>query len=112
MPGPRKVRVFRDLAKSPNWYVEWRDREGKKHCESCGPEETDAQERANEIRQELQRQRKGQGLESEGFGGIDCTLQLIIPLSPTPVSVNVTARMTPDAIRSTVEQVRHILERG
>jgi hypothetical protein len=55
MPGPRKVRVFRDNKKSPNWYVEWRDLAGRRHCESCGPDEVDAQERARHIRAELRR---------------------------------------------------------
>jgi hypothetical protein len=40
--GPRKVRIFRDLKKSPNWYVEWRDLDGRRHCESCGPQREDA----------------------------------------------------------------------
>lgn len=112
MPGPRKVRVFRDLAKSPNWYVEWRDLEGKKHCESCGPEEANAQERAKEIRQELQRQRKSQRLQNERCDGIDCTLQIVIPLNPTPLPINLNVRMTEEEVRLATEQVRHILERG
>jgi hypothetical protein len=57
MPGPRKVRVFRNPKKSPNWYVEWRDTAGRRHCESCGPSEVDAQERAREIRSKLKRKR-------------------------------------------------------
>lgn len=53
MAGPRKVRVFRDRKKSPNWYVEWRDQQGRRRTESCGPARTDADERAQQIRQEL-----------------------------------------------------------
>lgn len=53
MPGPRKVRVFRDRNKSPNWYVEWRDGQGRRRTESCGPSRTDAEERAQEIRKQL-----------------------------------------------------------
>ena len=59
MRGPRKVRVFRDPKKSPNWYVEWRDEEGRRHCESCGPDEVDAKERARQVRAELDRKRGG-----------------------------------------------------
>jgi hypothetical protein len=54
MPGPRKVRVFRDRKKSPNWYVEWRDAEGSRHCESCGPTRKDAEDRASRLRTQLQ----------------------------------------------------------
>ena len=57
MPGPRKVRVFRDSKKSPNWYVEWRDTSGRRHCESCGPHEKDALERARQIKDELRQSR-------------------------------------------------------
>ena len=53
MPGPRKVRVFRDRKKSPNWYVEWRDGQGQRRTESCGPKRADAEQRAQEIREEL-----------------------------------------------------------
>ncbi len=58
MRGPRKVRVFRDPKKSPNWYVEWRDTTGRRHCESCGLDEREAQERARQIRAELRRWRE------------------------------------------------------
>lgn len=58
MARPRKVRIFRDLRKSPNWYVEWRDVAGRRHCESCGPKRRDAQKRANQIAKELRRQRE------------------------------------------------------
>jgi hypothetical protein len=50
---PRKVRIFRDPKKSPNWYVEWRDLEGHRHCESCGPQRRDAEDRAGLITEEL-----------------------------------------------------------
>jgi hypothetical protein len=53
MPGPRKVRVFRDRKKSPNWYVEWRDGQGQRRTESCGPDRADAEQRAQQIREEL-----------------------------------------------------------
>src|SRR6266566_4600413 len=53
MAGPRKVRVFRDRKKSRNWYVEWRDSDGRRRTESCGPTRTDAEQRAQQIRQEL-----------------------------------------------------------
>jgi hypothetical protein len=58
MHGPRKVRVFRDPKKSPNWYVEWRDMAGRRHCESCGADEREAQERARQIRAEFRRWRE------------------------------------------------------
>ncbi|HKB38587.1 MAG TPA: hypothetical protein VKD72_19240 [Gemmataceae bacterium] len=58
MAGPRKVRIFRDPKKSPNWYVEWRDLQGHRHCESCGPQRRDAQERADQITEELRVQRE------------------------------------------------------
>ena len=57
MPGPRKVRIFRDKRKSPNWYVEWRDMEGKRHCESCGPRRQDAEQRSGSLEVELRRLR-------------------------------------------------------
>src|SRR4051812_19164054 len=57
MAGPRKVRVFRDRRKSPNWYVEWRDVERRRHCESGGPRRKDAEERARQIAAELQEMR-------------------------------------------------------
>jgi hypothetical protein len=57
MAGPRKVRIFRDPKKSPNWYVEWRDLEGRRHSESCGPRKVSARERAREILQKLRRLR-------------------------------------------------------
>jgi len=57
MARPRKVRVFRDRKKSPSWYVEWRDMQGKRHCESCGPARRDAVKRAAEIAEELRRLR-------------------------------------------------------
>jgi hypothetical protein len=57
VPGPRKVRIFRDRKKSPNWYVEWRDREGRRHCESCGPRRKDAEERAHHIQEALRARR-------------------------------------------------------
>ncbi len=57
MPGPRKVRVFRNPKKSPNWYIEWRDAAGRRHCESCGPGKGDAQDRARQVRADLQRER-------------------------------------------------------
>ncbi len=53
MPGPRKVRVFQDRKKSPNWYVEWRDTQGRRHAESCGPDRSDAEQRAQQVRQEI-----------------------------------------------------------
>jgi hypothetical protein len=52
------VRIFRDLKKSPNWYVEWRDAEGRRHCESCGPQRLDAEQRAGQITEELRQQRE------------------------------------------------------
>jgi hypothetical protein len=55
--GPRKVRVFRDPKKSPNWYVEWRDMDGRRHCESCGPHRQDARHRAGQIAEQLRQQR-------------------------------------------------------
>jgi hypothetical protein len=58
MARPLKVRIFRDEKKSPNWYVEWRDLEGRKHCESCGPERSDADKRADEITAELRQARR------------------------------------------------------
>lgn len=58
MVGPRKVRIFRDQKKSPNWYVEWRDTEGRRHCESCGPHRRDARERASQITEQLRVQRE------------------------------------------------------
>jgi hypothetical protein len=57
VPGPRKVRIFRDRKKSPNWYVEWRDIEGHRHCESCGPRREEAKQRARQIEEALQAQR-------------------------------------------------------
>lgn len=62
MSKPRKVRIFRDRNKSPNWYVEWRDTQGKRHCESCGPLRRDAAERAGQIEQGLRRLRAGDAL--------------------------------------------------
>src|SRR5690348_15558804 len=59
MHGPRKVRIFRDTNKSPNWYVEWRDRDGRRHCESCGPHRREAKERAGQIAAELENLRTG-----------------------------------------------------
>lgn len=53
------MRIFRDRKKSPNWYVEWRDEQGKRHCESCGPLRREAQERARQIENELRLQRAG-----------------------------------------------------
>jgi hypothetical protein len=53
------VRIFRDRKKSPNWYVEWRDAQGKRHCESCGPLRREADERAGQIEEELRRLRAG-----------------------------------------------------
>lgn len=58
MPGPRKVRIFRNPKKSPNWYVEWRDLEGRRHSESCGENQADAEDRARHIREELRQQRQ------------------------------------------------------
>jgi hypothetical protein len=58
MPGPRKVRVFKDERRSPNWYVEWRDAQGNRHCESCGPHRHDADERSRQIKAELRRLRQ------------------------------------------------------
>jgi hypothetical protein len=52
------VRIFRDPKKSPNWYVEWRDAEGRRHCESCGPQRRDAEQRAGRIKEELRLQRE------------------------------------------------------
>jgi hypothetical protein len=60
MTKPRKVRIFRDRKKSPNWYVEWRDAQGKRHCESCGPLRREAQERAGQIQEGLRRLRAGE----------------------------------------------------
>jgi hypothetical protein len=53
------VRIFRDRKKSPNWYVEWRDVQRKRHCESCGPLRRQAEERARQIEEELRRLRAG-----------------------------------------------------
>jgi hypothetical protein len=50
---PRKVRVFRDVKKSPAWYVEWRDAAGVRHCSSCGPRRSDAVAVATRIKIEL-----------------------------------------------------------
>jgi hypothetical protein len=60
MPNPRKVRIFRDRKKSPNWYVEWRDAQRRRHCESCGPLRREAEERARQIEGELRRLRAGE----------------------------------------------------
>jgi hypothetical protein len=57
MPGPRKVRIFKDPKKSPNWYVEWRDFSGRRHCESCGPRQDDAIKRSRQINDELRHSR-------------------------------------------------------
>jgi hypothetical protein len=54
MAVPKKVRIFRDPKKSPNWYVEWRDAEGRRHSESCGPARRDALRRAKQLHQEMQ----------------------------------------------------------
>ena len=62
MSKPRKVRIFRDRKKSPNWYVEWRDTQGKRHCESCGPLRREALERAGQIEDGLRRLRAGDAL--------------------------------------------------
>ena len=59
MSRPRKVRIFRNRKKSPNWYIEWRDAQGKRHCESCGPLRRDAEERAGQIEEGLRRRRAG-----------------------------------------------------
>ena len=59
MRGPRKVRIFRDPKKSPNWYVEWRDEGGQRHCESCGPGRKEAEERARQIADRLRELRAG-----------------------------------------------------
>lgn len=53
MPGHRKVRVFHDPKKSPNWYVELRDAQGRRRSESCGPRKVDADKRAAELEREL-----------------------------------------------------------
>jgi hypothetical protein len=53
MPGSRKVRVYQDRKKSPNWYIEWRDSEGRRRTESCGPIRADAEKRAKQVRQQL-----------------------------------------------------------
>jgi hypothetical protein len=66
MRGPRKVRIFRDTNKSPNWYVEWRDLQGRRHCESCGPHRRDARERASQIAAELQGVRSGAPVTGSG----------------------------------------------
>lgn len=57
MPGSRKVRVFRDRKKSPNWYVEWRDAQGQRRSESCGPDRIDAERRAQQIQQQMREAR-------------------------------------------------------
>ena len=62
MPMPRKVRIFRDRKKSPNWYVEWRDAQRKRHCESCGPLRREAEDRARQIEEELRLLRAGNTL--------------------------------------------------
>ncbi len=66
MPRPRKVRIFRDRKKSPNWYVEWRDAQRKRHCESCGPLRREAEKRAGQIEEELRRLRASEPLPAQG----------------------------------------------
>jgi len=59
MPGARKVRVYQDKKKSPNWYVEWRDSEGRRRTESAGPARTDAEARTEQLREQLRAARLG-----------------------------------------------------
>lgn len=62
MPGPRKVRIYQDVKKSPNWYVEWRDLQGRKHCESCGPRREDAEVRGQQIAEQLRLSRNASSI--------------------------------------------------
>ena len=119
MPGPRKVRVFKDPAKSPNWYVEWRDLQGKRHCESCGPRRQAAKKRANQLQSELRAARLGSpegptplarestdpvrsGMPNEASTTVIqmVRLQTVLCLGQREVPVNLTIELTPELLQA------------
>ena len=95
MPRPRKVRIFRDRKKSPNWYVEWRDAQGKRHCESCGRLRHEAEDRAAQIEETLRRLRAGGPL----------------PITQTPEESSANAAAV-DNLHASVVQLRVFLRCG
>jgi hypothetical protein len=104
MPGSRKVRVFLDRKKSPNWYVEWRDEQGRRRAESCGPDRADADQRAQQIRQELRAAR----LTSTKTPPITASPSIVtnlvrlharITLGEYEVPAEISIELTPDLLR-------------
>jgi hypothetical protein len=91
MRGARKVRVFQNLKKSPNWYVEWRDVSGKRRCQSCGPNEREAQERARKIGAELRRLRDVECLNGVQADGGEHPRNLVHPSRATPTTLRLNA---------------------
>lgn len=110
MRGPRKVRVFKDPKKSPNWYVEWRDETGRRHCESCGPDEADARQRARQVREELDRKRSGSASQQDsgGNGSADSQepsgpvvqLRAILRGGPVEIPLDLSIEFGPEALRA------------
>jgi hypothetical protein len=120
MRGPRKVRVFRDPKKSPNWYVEWRDPEGRRRTESCGPARKDAEDRAQQLRQELRSARQASLVKRlDHIVGVDkipvCSIVNMlrfrgqIDLGQSEVPIEISLEITDDliqALRSALPDIR------
>jgi hypothetical protein len=124
MRGPRKVRIFRDRKKSPNWYIEWRDLEGKRHCESCGPRRKAAKERANQMQTQLQAARlvgkesatplvptltgivsSGEAKQPPAMVAQIVPAQVIFRLGRKEVPVNLTIELTQELIQAVLEAI-------
>src|SRR6185437_114065 len=110
MPGPRKVRIFHDVKKSPNWYVEWRDVQGRRHCESCGPKRADAEDRRQQIEDQLRLTRTllpiqvGVDPQVPGTQGMpedpgnEFSIPLVLKLGETEVPITIQCKLTQEAI--------------